>query len=225
MFASLTFAAFAVAAIAGDATYDEGVRLYQASSYEQAILRFEQVAVRPGLAPADKANALMWLGLSYAGIGDFDAAERNFRFGLSADRTAVIPTEASPTIVDLVERIRAEIAATPIDTPPDDPPPPPPPPPGSGTGSPSPSSASSGLAVVGGAIGAAVGALTLISGGVLALVAADQLAKANDPDAFQDDANDAVNNANATATAASVLIPVGGVIGVAGAVVLALNLE
>ncbi len=208
------FAFLLLAATLADPTFEEGVRLYQASSYEQAIFRFEEIAVRPGLAPSDKATTLLWLGLSYAGTGDLDAAKRSFRFALTADVTAALPTETSPVIVEMIEEIRQELTppvaavepvapATPSETP----------------------SPSLSPAVIGGGIGAGLGALAIISGGVLALIAADQLAQASDPDAFQDDAITARDNAGATATAALVLIPLGAVVGVTGVALVALNLE
>ena len=67
--------------------------------------------------------------------------------------------------------------------------------------------------------------LAIVGGGLLAWLTADQLAKANDPDAFQDDANQARLNANAAATGAVVLIPLGGVLAAAGGVVLAMSWE
>lgn len=211
-------------ALGGDPTFEEGVRLYQELKYEQAIFRFQQFAVSPSLAPADKATALLWLGLSYAGSGDLEEAARSFRFALETDGTATLPTETSPSIVQMLEELRAELAKTP--------PPPPnsptPPAPRTGAASSPPEGAAgsmSGLALVGGGVGAAIGALVIVGGGVLAWVAADQLAQANDRDAFQDDANQARLNANAAATAAVVLIPVGAALAAAGGVLLALNLE
>lgn len=201
-------------ALGDDPTFDEGVRLYQELNYEQAIFRFQQVAVRTALAPPEKATALLWLGLAYAGSGDLEEAKRSFRYALEADRTAALPTETSPRIEAMLEEIRTEVARTPL------PPPPPPPPPTDSAPPPAPS-----LGVIGGGVGAAVGALTILGGGVLAWVTVDQLAKANDPDAFQDDANQARLNANAAATAAVVLIPAGGVLAVASGVVLAMSLE
>ncbi|OGQ20290.1 MAG: hypothetical protein A2138_15420 [Deltaproteobacteria bacterium RBG_16_71_12] len=200
-------------ALGDDPTFGEGVRLYQELNYEQAIFRFQQVAVRPSLPPAEKATALLWLGLSYAGAGDLDEAARSFRFALETDRTATLPTETSPSIVKMVDDLRAEVALTPT-------PPPAPPPPPSPAPPPTP-----GLAVIGAGVGAAVGVLAIVGGGLLAWLTADQLAKANDPDAFQDDANQARLNANAAATGAVVLIPLGGVLAAAGGVVLAMSWE
>lgn len=208
---------FALAlSLGGDPTFEEGVRLYKESSYEQAIFRFEEIAVRPDIAGADKSTALLWLGLSYAGTGDLDAAGRSFRYAFIADATAPLPTETSPAIVEMVESIRRQVVAASTATRPapvaEQPPA-------------APQATTPGLAVIGGGVSAAVGALAVIGGGVLALVAADRLATANDPDAFQDDANAAREGANATATAAAVLVPIGAVLGIAGGVLLALNLE
>ena len=212
----IALALMVTTALGGDPTFDEGVRLYQELNYEQAIFRFQQVAVSPALAPADKATALLWLGLSYAGSGDLEEAARSFRFALAADRSATLPTETSPNIVQLLEELRAEVGKTPS------PPPTPTPTPAPPDGQPM---STSGIAVISGGVGAAVGALVIVGGGVLAWVATDQLAKANDPDAFQDDANQARLNANATATAALVLIPVGAALAAAGGAVVALYIE
>src|SRR5207248_1354167 len=93
----------------GDPAFEEGQRLYKALEYEQAIFRFEEVAVRPSIEPADKAQALMWLGLSYAGTGDLESAKRDFRQALVVDDALALPPTISPRIATIFEDLRTDV--------------------------------------------------------------------------------------------------------------------
>lgn len=94
--------AFSLAlSLEGDEGFEDGVRLYKGLEYEQAIFRFEEVAVRPGLTPSDKATALVWLALCYAGTGDFEAARRDLGDALRTDASVQLPVNTSPRVVSL----------------------------------------------------------------------------------------------------------------------------
>lgn len=199
MLLALSF--WALASLGGDPSFDEGVRLYRELDYEAALARFAELSARPELAPTDKAEALVWLGLCLAGTGDLDAARRTFKAAVGTDGAAQLPTTTavSPRVQALFEEVAAEVRAKPA------PPPPPPPPPAVDTGAPLPL-VPSGLV--------ALGLIAAGGGAVLAVVAMDSLAQAQDPDAFQDEAKAALDAANAQGVSAGILLVAGaGLIG------------
>ncbi len=201
-------------ALQGDPAFDEGVRLYKQTEYEQAILQFQPLSTRPELAPKDRAEALVWLGLSQAGSGEVDAARATLRTGLELDRKLMLPTGTSPSIVKMFEELRTEVTAALGPAPEDtvvvvtpDPVPVVP--------EPEPEPAASPMMAIG--IGGAVaGGVAIVVGGVLAVLAAGSLGTANDPEQFQDDAKAALDAANAEALGAGLLIPLGVALGAAG---------
>ncbi len=230
---------FLAATLAGDASFDEGTRLYRSLEYEQAIFRFEEVAVRSTLAAPDKATALLWLGLSYAGTGDLDAARRNFADALRADRAVVLPSNVSPRIVELFTQEKNKLAADtgqtntpPTGTPPTGTPPTGTPPTGTPptgtlpTGTPAEIGASSGAGLnpvfVGGIGAVAAGLGTLIVGSVFTGLAINDYAIASDPQSFQTDAKAAADALNIELVVASVTVPVGLVLVGVGATLVAL---
>lgn len=202
------------ASLVGDAAFDDGLRLYKQTEYEQAVVQFESVAGRPGLGDADRAEALLWVGLSQAGAGEVELAAKTFRAAVEADPAVVVPPQTSPALVAQIERLRAEaiaarapatLASPPAET------------------GPSPPASSNGFAL--GVGGLAVGGVAVVAGGVLAAVASGALATANDPEQFQVDARAALDTANASAVGAGVLLPLGLAAGIAGGVLLATSLE
>lgn len=204
---------FALAvALQGDPGFDQGVRLYKQTEYEQAIVQFQQVSARADLAAADKAEALLWLGLSYAGSGDVDTARSTLRDALLADPAVALPAQTSPSIVAMFDTVRAEVAAIEHEPPPLKPPV-------------APAPAGEVNLVVIGAGAAAVSAVVLVTGSVLALLANASLQTANDSEQFQSDAKAALDGANAQALGAGLLLPVGVALGVAGGVLIAMGLE
>lgn len=207
--------------LAGDPAFDDGVRLYRALEYEQAIFRFQEVAVRPGLPGDDKAEAFTWLGLAYAGTGDLEAARRMFMDALRADPATKLPAEVSPRVVSLFEEVKGAIKAEATATrPPPDGEPDKLPPDGGGA-PPSPREGKARdllipLATTG------AGVVLLIGGGALAAAAADHWKTASnpDPDAFQDDVKAALDAMNIEVAAAAFVLPVGAFLAGLGAFLL-----
>lgn len=125
--------ALAAAPIAEDPTFQKALALYEDLEFEQAILQFQALAIRTDLEKDEKAQVLMWLGVSYGQTGNLDAARQHFALALAEDPDAQVPVRVSPDLNEIVqeERKKAEeqAAANPPDEPPDDPPPDDPPPP------------------------------------------------------------------------------------------------
>lgn len=209
----LAIVAFALAALAGDPAFDEGVRLYKSFEYEQAIFRFEELALRPALSTSDKAEAFLWLGLSYAGTGDFDAARRALTDAVHADPGLALPPNTSPRVVTLWNEVKTAAATktNPTTKNPTNPTNPTEP---TTTEPTDPTTA-----------GPPVGAVALSAGGLLALGVGTAFAafawgdyrEATAPGAFQDEAAASRDAMNLEALGAAVLLPVGAaLVGVGG---------
>lgn len=199
-----------LAALAGDPAFEEGIRLYRSLEYEQAIFRFQEVAVRADLPADDKAAALIWLGLSYAGTGDLESARRMFGDALRADRATSLPPDVSPRVVAVFDEVKASLPGQL-----DGPAPPPPPPPAGGT--------ERDLAVPLAATG--IGVAALVGGGALAVAAAGAWSAANDKNAFQDEVKASLDAMNLEVAGAAILLPTGAVLAGLGAVLLMGNGE
>ncbi|OGQ26333.1 MAG: hypothetical protein A2138_25470 [Deltaproteobacteria bacterium RBG_16_71_12] len=203
----LALAFIALGGLAGDEAFDEGVLLYKGLEYEQAAARFAEITSRPDLAPPEKAEALVWLGLCLAGTGDLDAARRTLKNAVLTDQAVRLPTATaiSPRVQALFDDVLAETHAAPPRPPPPPPPSPPPPPT-------APVPVLPTALIAGGAVAAAGGV-------VLALLAVGHLQQAEDPDAFQVDAKAALDAANVEGVSAGVLLT-GGAGAVAAGIVL-----
>ncbi|MCC7073891.1 MAG: hypothetical protein IT383_21465 [Deltaproteobacteria bacterium] len=200
----VAFALLIVAGLAGDEAFDQGVLLYKGLEYEQAAARFAEISSRPTLAPAERAESLVWLGLCLAGTGDSDAARRTFANAVLTDPTSQLPTTTalSPRVRALFDEVAAEHRAK------APPPPPPPPPPPSAPAPAAPFPVLPTALIAGGGVIAGVGV-------VLALLGIGHLQTAEDPDAFQSDAKAALDAANVEGVSSAVLLAAGaGVFGV-----------
>lgn len=125
----LMLALLLTAALDADAEFQKALQHAEAFEYDKAAPLLQAVAARPGLAPSDKAQALVWLGLVYAELRDDARASLAFEDAITADPLIVLPRDASPKTKALLEDARARVrlrahSATPI---PVTPPPPPPP--------------------------------------------------------------------------------------------------
>lgn len=207
--------AFAVAsALAGDAAFEDAMKLYKALEYEEAIPKLDAIAKRADLSPNDKATALMWLGLSHAGAGDMDNARAQLHAALKSDDTIALPDKVSPRIIAMFDELKRQVAeekanAAKVDTPPPEQPPPDEP---------------LDMMLVGGGVSAGVGALAIVGGSILAVLAAGSLAVANDDTQFQRDAKAALDAGNMQVAGASVLLPVGAALAATGGVLIGLSL-
>jgi hypothetical protein len=162
-------------ALHDEADYAAAADRYRDLDYEQALLTFERLSIRPDLTPAEKAEVLLWMALCYDGVGDAGSAEHMMREALERDRHVAFPVKASPGIVQKLEELRSALPAETTAAPPPPPPPPvdePPTPP------PFPWVAVSTTA------GAAV---ALVGAGALGWLAADRYAAANDKSLFVDE--------------------------------------
>lgn len=190
------------------------MKLYKALEYEEAIPKLATITNRAGLPPNDKAEALMWLGLSHAGAGDMDNARAALAAALEANAALSLPEKVSPRIAAMFDQLKAEAAAK---APPKDPDPPPPEDP--------PPSEPLSMTLIGGGVAAGVGVLAIVGGGVLAALAAGELETANDRNQFQSDAKAALDTANAEVAGAAVLLPLGAALAAAGGVLIALSVS
>jgi hypothetical protein len=203
-------------ALEGDPAFDDGVKLYKALEYEQAVLRFQQIAVRPALAPPDKAEALLWLGLSYAGTADFDSARTYLKSALETDLDIALPDKVSPRVAELFHDLHDEVAAA---KPPNGDKKPPPDTTTTTTTTVAPKLEKPGRissGVVLGAVAGSVGVLALAGGAVSAALSAEDYKRAQDPNAFQVDAQAALDATNTELVAAAVLLPIGAALAAAG---------
>lgn len=199
------------APLADDPAFVEGQRLYQESEYEQAVFRFQTAALVADRAAAERARALTWLGLAYAGAGDAEAARRAFEDALLLDPQATIPVEVSPKIEEEFEAVRAALAATPRAAPASAHPPAPP-------GPPRAAPESGGPWVLAGSVGA-LGALCVAAGAVATGFAFANKGIIDDPETFQDDAARAQVERDAQVIAAAALFGAGALLLGGGAMV------
>jgi tetratricopeptide (TPR) repeat protein len=205
-------------ALADDSDFAEGRRLYDSFEFEQAIFRFQQSALRSKAWPdEERAQVFFWLGLSYAGIGDFDAAERSFTDALRIDIEMPAPDGTSPRVLELLEKVRADVRNNPVEEPTPDDGPPPDNAVGDGGSSSSGEAGSMTPILLGAAGGAgALAAASFIGAGVFGVLIGPQLEIVQNPDSFQDEAKAAQDQANTLAIGAITLGSVGGVLLVAG---------
>ena len=212
MHAVLALLLAAAAPLADDKAFQEGLDLYGRFEFEQATFRFESAAVEKDRAPQERARVFVWLGLSYAAIGRFDDAERSFVDALRLDPAAAIETEVSPKVAEVFAKAK-QVAAPRVEEPP---PPPPPPPPVVDAAPP--------LLLIGGGAAAGTGLVALAAAGVLVALYVGNAEIVRDPDAFQDVAKRAQDDANAQIVGAGVLGGVGGLLVGGGAALVALDL-
>lgn len=166
----LVLALLLTCALENDPELKKGQDQIEAFEYEKAAATFDAVSKRPGLTDADRALALVWLGLAFAELRDQARASVAFEDAVTADPLIVLPRDASPKIKTLLEDARARVRLRPkVDTHPKPPPEstakPPAKPPDDGGARP-PAIEGSPLVPVG--IGAAVvgGVVALAGGGV-----------------------------------------------------------
>jgi hypothetical protein len=159
-------------ALQGDADFESARNLYRELQYEQAILVFERLSVRFDFTPSEKAEILLWMALCYEGIGDSASSERAMREALTRDLNVQLPVKTSPRIAERLETLRKDVV------PAEQPPPPPPPPP--------PPKAEEPIPIVPIAIMSG-GAVAVLGGSVLGIVAAERYATSQDQERFADE--------------------------------------
>jgi hypothetical protein len=107
--------------LADDATYQEGVRLYDEFEYERAVFRFEEALRDTTREPAERATIHVRLGMTRAELRDDVRAVQSFQDALLLDPYVTLPADASPKIRALLDeardRMRAERAQPAAPTP------------------------------------------------------------------------------------------------------------
>lgn len=195
------FAAIAAApALADNADFIEGTRLYNGFEFEKASFRFRAAARSVVLPPGEVAQANLWLGLALGQAGDDFSARDAFIDALRLDEGLALPDDALPTLRPIFSDARAAASAAAVPAPPELHLPAP-------AAEPVPTTLSpitiAGLSLIG------AGALVIAGGigtGAYALVQADAARRLY----FQDDANAAEAEADGTALLANLLYVVGG---------------
>jgi hypothetical protein len=109
MLCACALALFVAGAIESDPELKKGQELMEAFEYEKAAVVFDTVAKRPGLVDADKAVALVWLGLAAAELRDTARASVAFEEAVTADPLISLPRDASPKIKTLLDDARARV--------------------------------------------------------------------------------------------------------------------
>jgi tetratricopeptide (TPR) repeat protein len=114
-----------------DIAFQEGLRLVEAFEYEKAVFKFREV--QKGDRPAaERAIAAAWLGLTYAKLGENDAALEALEQAVELDPLVVLPKSAPPKVREQLDEARRRVQERRQAAPPPPPPPPPddtPPPP------------------------------------------------------------------------------------------------
>ena len=113
LLAVLTIAGPTMAGLETDPEFKKGQEQIEAFEYEKAAAVFEAVAKRPALPDADRAVALVWLGLACAELRDQARASVAFEDAVTADPLIVLPRDASPKIKALLEDARARVRLRP----------------------------------------------------------------------------------------------------------------
>lgn len=198
-----------------DLAFVEGRRLYDELEPARAVFKFREALRTEGRSDEDLATIHVWLGLTYAQLGEIGTAQESFGDALALDPDAALPGEPSPKIVELFDEARAE-APAPASAPPDE----------ASAGapdapSPAPSAGAAGPGLgpklwIYGAAGAGVAAAALgVVGGVLGLQVLTIQQAANAPDVTQVEAKTRLDEAEPLALATNVLFVAAGAAAVA----------
>ena len=198
---------------AAPGSIDEGIALYQSLQFEKATIAFQRLVLKGDVPPPTKAQAFLWLGLSYGQLGDTDAAKSSFQSAMDIDTTLKPPDDTPPALLTMLEQERtaAQARAAPttelIPTLVKDPPPPPP-------------STTPNIAAIGSGIGAGVLAIAAIGVGGFG---AEELVKSYDINTTPRDSLSAYDNAVTCGVVAGILGSVAAVAGGVSAVMFVLE--
>ncbi len=98
----------------GASELEEGLELFDALEYDDAIPVFESVLASEALEPKDRATAAVHLGIIHLAYGDIDRAKAKFVQALELNSSITPPSGASPHIIDLFEQAQAatDVSAT-----------------------------------------------------------------------------------------------------------------
>lgn len=107
---ALTLTLLFAAAVEDNPEFKQGAQAYQNLEFEQALFRFQRLAVAPGLDDKDRAEVLVWVGLSYAGMGDEVSAKQAITDAVNFDDDVGLPSFAPPKVKEWMAEIRIEKA-------------------------------------------------------------------------------------------------------------------
>ncbi|MBM4281594.1 MAG: hypothetical protein FJ137_12820 [Deltaproteobacteria bacterium] len=88
--------------------FQEGKRLSEQFEYEKAVFRFREAARDESLG-VERATALVWLGLTYAKIGEQGAADEAFLQAVRLDPLVALPPSTPPKILEALEGARRRL--------------------------------------------------------------------------------------------------------------------
>jgi hypothetical protein len=94
-------------ALEDDDVYVAATELYAELELEQALYRFQEVALNPALTPREKAYVYSWIGLCYSGLGEAGTSEDIWRTALELSIDVPLPPVASPKLKSEFEKLRA----------------------------------------------------------------------------------------------------------------------
>jgi hypothetical protein len=168
-------ASLLMAALAQEPDYVAGRSLYDAFEYEQALFRFQQALVKPGLTSKEQAEVSLWLALCLDGVGRASDADRAMGDAVALDAAAILPTTTSPAFEARFAAIKVAAtatAATPATT--------------TTTVAPTPTTTTSGPPVAAFVLGGG-GGVALVGAAVLSVVAAERWGASTNETAFVDE--------------------------------------
>jgi hypothetical protein len=110
----LTTAVAALVLLAGaledHPAFVEGQNLYRDLEFEVAAEKFRAASEDGELEAADRATALVWEGMCWAGIGDEGKARGVLKSALEIDPEVALPEIAPPKVRQLVDELIDEVA-------------------------------------------------------------------------------------------------------------------
>lgn len=94
---------------------DKAISQYEQIDHDGAIKGFE--ALTASDQPENvRALAFMWLGITRADLGKFEASEKDFIQALEVDRNLALPVDMSPKVVELFAAAREKVGPAPVST-------------------------------------------------------------------------------------------------------------
>lgn len=102
----------APAALADDAAYKDGVKLYEQVEMDGAIAKFNEALLSSvGLSDPERATLHAWVGVCHGQLGRKDEAMASFRNAVKLDPTVKLPTIAPPDVEAQLEAARTDAKA------------------------------------------------------------------------------------------------------------------
>ena len=107
----LAFVLATVTPLEREPAYRAAEVAYNAFEFEDARLKFEHLAVRPGLADADRARLRLWIGMCHAEEGALDAAAADFEAAAAIDPEVEALSFMSPKARRMLDEARKRALA------------------------------------------------------------------------------------------------------------------